>query len=80
LSRGKLTLAVPFDEFVPIQLATNGFTLLPLQVAELGTIVRLPLYHGAPFDRLLVAQALTYTLPLISIDAKLDQYGINRLW
>ena len=33
-----------------------------------------------PFDRLLVAQALTENIPILSVDAKLDAYGVTRLW
>ncbi len=36
--------------------------------------------HRDPFDRLLVAQAMTEALPLLSADDIFDQYGIKRLW
>jgi PIN domain nuclease of toxin-antitoxin system len=29
---------------------------------------------------LLIAQALVEGVPLVSADAKLDQYGVNRIW
>jgi PIN domain nuclease of toxin-antitoxin system len=37
-------------------------------------------HHRDPFDRLLVAQAMTEALPLVSVDGVFDQYGVNRLW
>jgi PIN domain nuclease of toxin-antitoxin system len=40
----------------------------------------LPHHHRDPFDRLLVAQALTERHPLVSNATKLDAYGIERLW
>ena len=40
----------------------------------------LPLHHRDPFDRMLVAQAMIERLTLVSADAILDQYGIDRVW
>jgi len=31
-------------------------------------------------DRLIVAQALTEAIPLVSADTILDAYGVQRLW
>jgi PIN domain nuclease of toxin-antitoxin system len=36
--------------------------------------------HGDPFDRIIAAQALTEDIPVISIDPKLDSFGITRIW
>jgi PIN domain nuclease of toxin-antitoxin system len=33
-----------------------------------------------PFDRLVVAQALAEQLKLVSADARLDAYGVTRIW
>jgi PIN domain nuclease of toxin-antitoxin system len=33
-----------------------------------------------PFDRMLSAQSLIEGIPLLSKDAKLDQFGIARIW
>ena len=33
-----------------------------------------------PFDRLIVAQAVSEQIPVISGDTALDTYGITRLW
>jgi PIN domain nuclease of toxin-antitoxin system len=33
-----------------------------------------------PFDRLLVAQALSESIPIVSADPQLDPYGVTRLW
>jgi PIN domain nuclease of toxin-antitoxin system len=37
-------------------------------------------HHRDPFDRLLVAQALTDGLELVSADARLGAYGVDLLW
>jgi PIN domain nuclease of toxin-antitoxin system len=40
----------------------------------------LPFHHRDPFDRLLVAQCLVETIPLVSADSVFDQYVVTRLW
>jgi PIN domain nuclease of toxin-antitoxin system len=40
----------------------------------------LPLHHRDPFDRLLVAQAQSLNIPIISADTILDAYDIKRIW
>ena len=43
-------------------------------------VARLPFHHRDPFDRLIVAQALEDTLPLLSADQIMDRYGAQRVW
>lgn len=40
----------------------------------------LPGPHKDPFDRMLIAQALSENLPIVSNDRALDGYGVRRLW
>jgi len=40
---------------------------------------RLPKHHKDPFDRMLVAQARRLDAVIVSNDAALDAYGVNRL-
>ena len=79
-SNGKLTLARPFPDFLDEQLALNVFQILPIDLFHLRVLVNLPFHHKDPFDRLLAAQSLADGLILISADATLDAYGVNRLW
>ncbi len=79
-SIGKLTLAHPFDLFISRQLPANGIELLNITTAHLARLTTLPFHHRDPFDRLLVAQALTENLTIVSVDAALDNYGVTRLW
>ena len=39
-----------------------------------------PLLHRDPFDRLLVAQAATCHLTLVTPDPMIRQYGVPCLW
>jgi PIN domain nuclease of toxin-antitoxin system len=36
--------------------------------------------HKDPFDRLLIAQAMSENLSLISCDSKFKDYPIDRIW
>ena len=58
------------QDFVPIQIT-------PLQAIRSGM---LPFHHRDPFDRLLAAQSLELGVPLLSIDAVFDRYGVERIW
>lgn len=80
ISIGKLTLNQSYKEFIPDQLAKNDMRLLPIAVEHLALVSALPFHHRDPFDRLLIAQACVEELPIVSIDAQLDRYGVQRLW
>src|SRR5258706_16359098 len=80
ISIGKLSLPSPFDEFVSEQLFKNTIELFPIRLAHLGLLCRLPFHHRDPFDRLLIAQAITEQYPIVSIDDKFDAYSVKRLW
>jgi PIN domain nuclease of toxin-antitoxin system len=40
----------------------------------------MPLHHRDPFDRVLIAQAITEVIPLVSTDSAFDAYPVQRLW
>jgi len=52
-----------------------GFELLPLDLPHLLTLELLPHHHPDPFDRLLVAQAISESLLLVSADPAFQAYG-----
>jgi len=79
-SIGKLNLSAPFDQLIPQQLSLNGFELLPIEIAHLATVTTLPFHHRDPFDRLLIAQAVTEKMPFVSSDSAFDAYrNVTRL-
>lgn len=53
----------------------SGFAELSVRAVHGAAAARLPLHHRDPFDRLLVAQALTEPLFLLTADAALASYG-----
>jgi len=52
-----------------------GFVLLPITGLHAAAVATLPLLHRDPFDRMLVAQARTEPLILLTNDTVLQQYG-----
>jgi len=53
---------------------------MPVNMSHAAAVEHLPHYHSDPFDRILVAQCLTNDMVIVSIDDKLDPYGVERLW
>ena len=53
--------------------------LLPIKQSQLLGIARLPKVkdHGDPFDLLIIAQALTENLPVLTSDGKFHLYGVD---
>jgi PIN domain nuclease of toxin-antitoxin system len=68
---GRLTIRSA--ELLP-QIATNGFIELRISAGHAVMAARLPLHHRDPFDRMLIAQALSEGLVLLSDDAAMGLY------
>ena len=82
-SRGALKLKTSYERLLREEIEENGFSVLGLERKHFETLHRLPFPtngHADPFDRMLVAQALSEDLELLSADVKLDAYGVRRLW
>lgn len=69
-------LLVDLDRYLHEQ----GFATLPLDLRSAERAGRLPGPHRDSFDRLLIAQAITSDLALVSNEAAFDAYGVRRLW
>lgn len=52
-----------------------GFAIVDVSASHALAVESLPLIHGDPFDRLLVAQALTEPMRLVTHDAALAAYS-----
>jgi PIN domain nuclease of toxin-antitoxin system len=79
-SLGKLQLHRPLADTL-VRLDESGMIhRLPIQTSHLLQLAVLPLYHRDPFDRMLVAQALSEGCVMISSDAAMNAYGVQRLW
>ncbi len=58
-----------------------GVTMMPVSARHLQALIDLPLYddHRDPNDRLIVAQAISDRVPLVSSDRKLARYARHGL-
>lgn len=79
LSLGKLILNAPFQEFI-IQLQKNYFNILPITFEDTLIVSTLPFIHRDSFDRIMIAQATTNKLQLISKDEHFSKYEIEVIW
>jgi PIN domain nuclease of toxin-antitoxin system len=63
----------------PAQLAAeieaSGFQELPVWSRHALLVADLPMHHSDPFDRLLIAQAMSEPLHLLTADAQLKPYS-----
>lgn len=78
--QGKLALSLPYRQWINRAIADLDLITLPITVEYAERQSMLPPHHRDPFDRLMVAQALVENIPIVSIDAALDLYGVTRLW
>jgi PIN domain nuclease of toxin-antitoxin system len=79
-SLGKLQLQQPFGALIPALLRELEIELLGITVEHVTAVAALPFHHRDPFDRLLIAQARVEQLSIVSGDAALDAYGVDRRW
>lgn len=77
---GKLPGADALARDLQGAIASQGFGELPVSIAEAIRAGALPGPMRDPFDRMLVAQALTRELVLVSNEVVFDNYGVHRLW
>ena len=70
--------ALAFD--ISAVIAEQGFDEMSITVDDASRSGALPQHHRDPFDRMLIAQALSRNLVLISNESLFDRYGVRRLW
>jgi PIN domain nuclease of toxin-antitoxin system len=58
----------------------QGIEVLPIRVKHLEHLELLPKIHKDPFDRLLICQAVTEELTLVTCDAEIQRYGVDTTW
>lgn len=78
-SLGKLELKGDFSQIADF-LSDNDIELLSITFEHLQRLMQLPFHHKDPFDRIIIAQALTEGLPLATKDDVFPDYGVNIIW
>jgi PIN domain nuclease of toxin-antitoxin system len=80
VSQGRLPIPQPLEQFIPHHLQSNQIDVLPIQLHHTYGLEQLPLHHRDPFDRLLISQAISEDIPIVSTDSAFDAYPVKRLW
>ncbi|MBC7673426.1 MAG: type II toxin-antitoxin system VapC family toxin [Polaromonas sp.] len=77
---GKLPGAGPLAVDFAAEVIAHGFTPLHITLAHGQDAGSLPGPHRDPFDRMLIAQARTERMGLVSNEKAFDDYGVVRIW
>jgi len=80
IGQKKLTLSLPYREWMDRAIADLELTLLSITVEYADKQAGLPSHHKDPFDRMIIAQALVDGVPVVCADPAFDVYGVTRIW
>lgn len=80
ISLGKYVLTKPYAEAMHEAIDSNGFGYLHIEPSHTAALATLPYHHRDPFDRLIIAQALTEQIVIVGADPQFDTYGVTRYW
>ena len=79
ISLGKLAVTADATSWLPVELVANRFTPLPIDLDHALRVEHLPPYHADPFDRILIVQAATERMVIVTGDAQFERYGVRVL-
>ena len=74
---GKLPLPTPADEYIRRRREQHSITTLAFDEPSLMHLLRLPLHHRDPFDRMLICQALQHDLQVLTADSQFERYPVT---
>ncbi|MCA0237623.1 MAG: type II toxin-antitoxin system VapC family toxin [Bacteroidetes bacterium] len=82
-SLGKLRLEVGYQGLLE-EANKNEFEILPIGFEHTVLLNGLDFHHRDPFDRMIIAQAITENMNIVGVDqvfdAYLNQQSIQRIW
>lgn len=76
---GKLNLSYSFDD-LRAALIQFDISILPIEFNDTRQYLALPLHHRDPFDRIIISQAITNQLQLVSCDHVFVDYPVSLFW
>jgi PIN domain nuclease of toxin-antitoxin system len=77
---GKLILPEPPSEFVTRAIGLMGLQSLDITHSHAFALEEMPNHHRDPFDRMLIAQAQTEQLVLLTTDRVFGQYKVDHVY
>lgn len=78
-SLGRLTLPAPMDEYLA-EKVQQGLQILSVDWSHAAAVERLPFLHHDPFDRLIVAQAQSEQMAVVTKDRVFAKSGVRVVW
>lgn len=81
VDKGRLELDSPLTHWLPTAAAAESVSLLPMDVGVILALADLPKgFHGDPADRIIVATARAYGLPLATRDGNIRRSRSVKIW
>lgn len=80
IKTGKLNTIGSSVAYIRDEMNAYAMELLPIRYQHILNLEQLPHHHSDPFDRLLIAQAFTESLPILTSDKAFKQYGVKLVW
>jgi len=77
---GKLKLSISLQQLQQKISVSRNFKVLNIEFEHLNTLQTLPRHHSDPFDRMLISQAITEGLTIVSADQHFSSYPVNVSW
>lgn len=77
VQKGKLHLPVPPADWFPAVLTHHHLEVLALTLEVCLRSTALPFFHADPCDRMIIAAAQIYHLPVVTTDPLFAPYGIE---
>ena len=78
-ARKRLELPYPVARYLTDRI-DEGYVVLRVDGSHAAAVEHLPFHHHDPFDRLLIAQALSERFPVITRDRVFKKYGVEVIW
>lgn len=76
---GKLVLNISLEELFEF-IERNQIEIIQITLDHLVTLLKLPNHHSDPFDRLIISQAISENLILLSRDKEITKYIVKHQW
>ncbi len=80
IKTGKLNALGSSVAYLRDEMENYSMQLLPIRYQHILQLEALPAHHSDPFDRLLIAQAIAESLPILTQDEKFSLYPVKTIW
>jgi PIN domain nuclease of toxin-antitoxin system len=80
IKTGKLNAIGSSVAYFRDEMENYSMQLLPIRYQHILQLEALPVHHRDPFDRLLIAQAIAESLPILTHDDMFSLYPVKVIW